>query len=36
MPPAYPQYLLRSITGKGIWSSHSAKYHYFYDQEGLE
>jgi hypothetical protein len=25
MPPAYAQYLLRSMTGKGIWSSHSAE-----------
>lgn len=24
MPPAYDQYLFLSMTGKGIWSSHSA------------
>ena len=33
MPPAYAQYLLRSMTGNGIWSSHSAEWILNYGQE---
>lgn len=36
MPPAYAQYLLRSMTGKGIWSSHSAVLCKGYGREGWE